>query len=150
MTEREHEVIEILLVEDSPSDALMTREAIECSQLLNRLHLVDDGVEAVAFLRRQGKYADAPVPGLILLDLNLPRKSGLEVLAEIKSDQKLKMIPTVVLTTSKMEEDIARSYGSHANCYITKPIEFAKLADAVRGIRDFWLSLVTLPRTTDD
>jgi CheY-like chemotaxis protein len=150
MTEREHEVIEILLVEDSPSDALMTREAIECSQLLNRLHLVDDGVEAMAFLRRQGKYADAPVPGLILLDLNLPRKSGLEVLAEIKADQKLKMIPTVVLTTSKMEEDIARSYGSHANCYITKPIEFAQLADAVRGIRDFWLSLVTLPRTTDD
>jgi CheY-like chemotaxis protein len=150
MMQHKHEVIEILLVEDSPSDALMTREAVECSNVPNRLHIVDDGVEAMAFLRRQGKYADVPVPGLVLLDLNLPRKSGLEVIAEIKADEKLKCIPIVVLTASKMDEDIARAYGSHANCYITKPIEFAKLADAVRGIGDFWLSLVTLPRKTND
>lgn len=99
----------------------------------------------MAFLRREGKYADATRPGLILLDLNLPRKSGLEVLQEVKNDADLKTIPIVVLTTSKMEQDIARSYSSHANCYVTKPVEFAKLADAVRGIRDFWLCLVTLP-----
>ena len=137
--------MDILLVEDSPSDAMMTREALEASKVLNRLYIVDDGVEAMAFLRREGKYADATRPGLILLDLNLPRKSGLEVLQEVKNDADLKTIPIVVLTTSKMEQDIARSYSSHANCYVTKPVEFAKLADAVRGIRDFWLCLVTLP-----
>ena len=137
--------MDILLVEDSPSDAMMTREALEASKVLNRLYIVDDGVEAMAFLRREGKYADATRPGLILLDLNLPRKSGLEVLQEVKNDADLKTIPIVVLTTSKMEQDIAKSYSSHANCYVTKPVEFAKLADAVRGIRDFWLCLVTLP-----
>ena len=142
------EAIDILLVEDSPSDALMTREALEFSKVVNHLHIVDDGVEALAFLRKQGKYADSPAPGLILLDLNLPRKGGLEVLHEIKHDEKLKTIPIVVLTTSKAEEDVAKSYGSHANCYINKPVEFAKLADAVRGIRDFWLCLVTLPPET--
>jgi CheY-like chemotaxis protein len=138
-------LMEILLVEDSPSDAMMTREALETSKVLNHLHMVDDGVEAMAFLRQEGKYADAPRPGLILLDLNLPRKGGLEVLQEVKNDADLKTIPIVVLTTSKMEQDIAKSYGSHANCYVTKPVEFAKLAEAVRGIRDFWLGLVTLP-----
>ena len=141
----EAEVIEILLVEDSPSDALMTKEALEFSKVLNSLHIVDDGVEAMAFLRKEGKYLGSPTPGIVLLDLNLPRKSGLEVLGEIKKDEHLKLIPVVVLTTSKAEEDVARSYGLHANCYITKPVEFAKLADAVRGIRDFWLCLVTLP-----
>jgi CheY-like chemotaxis protein len=139
----EAEVIDILLVEDSPS-ALMTREALEFSKVLNTLHTVDDGVEALAFLRRESKYSGSPTPGLILLDLNLPRKSGLEVLREIKTEETLKSIP-VVLTTSKAEEDVAKSYGLHANGYITKPVEFAKLADAVRGIRDFWLCLVTLP-----
>jgi CheY-like chemotaxis protein len=141
----EAEVVEILLVEDSPSDALMTKEALEFSKVLNSLHIVDDGVEAMAFLRKEGKYSGSPTPGIVLLDLNLPRKSGLEVLGEIKNDDRLKLIPVVVLTTSKAEEDVARSYGLHANCYITKPVEFAKLADAVRGIRDFWLCLVTLP-----
>jgi len=141
----EAEVVEILLVEDSPSDALMTKEALEFSKVLNSLHIVDDGVEAMAFLRKEGKYLGSPTPGIVLLDLNLPRKSGLEVLGEIKKDDQLKLIPVVVLTTSKAEEDVARSYGLHANCYITKPVEFAKLADAVRGIRDFWLCLVTLP-----
>jgi CheY-like chemotaxis protein len=141
----EAEVIDILLVEDSPSDAMMTREALDISKVLNRLHIVDDGVEALAFLRKDGKYSASPTPGLVLLDLNLPRKGGLEVLQEIKNDEKLKSIPVVVLTTSKAEEDIARSYVLHANCFITKPVEFAKLADAVRGIRDFWLCLVTLP-----
>jgi CheY-like chemotaxis protein len=141
----EAEVVEILLVEDSPSDALMTKEALEFSKVLNSLHIVDDGVEAMAFLRKEGKYLGSPTPGIVLLDLNLPRKSGLEVLGEIKKDEHLKLIPVVVLTTSKAEEDVARSYGLHANCYITKPVEFAKLADAVRGIRDFWLCLVTLP-----
>lgn len=141
----EIEMIEILLVEDSPSDALMTQEALEFSKVLNVLHTVNDGVEAMAFLRKQGKYSGALTPGLVLLDLNLPRKSGLEVLSEIKCDEKLRTIPVVVLTTSKAEEDVVKSYGSYANCYITKPVEFSKLADAVRGIRDFWLCLATLP-----
>jgi CheY-like chemotaxis protein len=138
-------LMDILLVEDSPSDAMMTREALETSKVLNHLHIVDDGVEALAFLRREGKYADVPRPGLVLLDLNLPRKSGLEVLQEVKNDPDLRLIPIVVLTTSKAESDVAKSYGSHANCYVTKPVEFAKLAEAVRGIGDFWLGLVTLP-----
>jgi CheY-like chemotaxis protein len=142
-------VTDILLVEDSPSDAMMTKEALDFSKVLNHLHTVDDGVEAMAFLRKEGKYAASPTPDLILLDLNLPRKSGLEVLRELKSDEKLRSIPVVVLTTSKAEEYVAKSYGFHANCYISKPVEFAKLADAVRGIRDFWLCLVTLPPQGD-
>jgi CheY-like chemotaxis protein len=145
MTNREGAVVDILLVEDSPSDAMMTREALEYSKFINRLDIVDDGVEAMEFLHRKGKHKDARRPGLVLLDLNLPRKSGLEVLKEIKDDAELKTIPVVVLTTSKAEEDVARSYGSHANCYITKPIEFARLAEAVRAVGDFWLSVVTLP-----
>ena len=141
----EGEVVDILLVEDSPSDAMMTREALEFSRIANRLHIVDGGVEALDFLHRRGKYPDAHRPGLVLLDLNLPRKSGLEVLQEIKEDPALKTIPVIILTTSKAEEDIARSYNSNANCYISKPIEFAKLADAVRAIGNFWLCVVTLP-----
>ena len=142
---REAQLVDILLVEDSPSDAMMTREALELSKVLNRLHIVDDGVEAMDFLQRRGKHADAPRPGLVLLDLNLPRKSGLEVLKEIKDDPSLRTIPVVVLTTSKAEEDVVKSYGSHANCYISKPIEFAKLAEAVRAVGEFWLCVVTLP-----
>jgi CheY-like chemotaxis protein len=145
MTDRNGDVIDILLVEDSPSDAMMTREALELSKIVNKLHIVDDGVEAMDFLRRKGKYVNAPHPGLILLDLNLPRKSGIEVLEEVKKDPKLKIIPVLVLTTSKAEDDIGRSYGLHANCYIAKPIEFAKLAESVRAVGEFWLSVVTLP-----
>ncbi len=140
----EPEVIELLLVEDSPSDSLMTREAFELSKVLNKLHTVNDGVEALAFLHKEGKYATSPTPSLILLDLNLPRKSGLEVLLEVKNDETLKSIPVVVLTTSKAEEDIVKSYGAHANYFISKPVEFSKLAHAVLGIREFWLCLVTL------
>ncbi len=137
--------IEILLVEDSPTDAMMAREALSHNKVLNKLHLVEDGVEAMAFLRRQGRYKQAPRPGLILLDLNLPKKSGLEVLAEVKADDALKFIPVVVLTTSQAEEDIVKSYGHHANCYITKPVEFSKLAEAMRSLNEFWFSVVTLP-----
>jgi CheY-like chemotaxis protein len=138
-------VIDILLVEDSPSDALMTKEALDHQKVLNRLHIVDDGVEAMAFLRHEGRYKESPRPGLILLDLNLPRKNGLEVLKDLKSDDDLKTIPVVVLTTSKAEEDVLNSYEAHANCYITKPVEFAKLTQAVQSIREFWVCVVTLP-----
>lgn len=137
--------IEILLVEDSETDVLMAQEALIASKVLNRLHVAEDGEEAMAYLYRRGGYRDAPRPGLILLDLNLPKKSGREVLAEIKADADLKSIPVVVLTTSKAEEDIVRSYGLHANCYITKPIEFERLAEVVRRIQDFWFCVVTLP-----
>lgn len=138
-------LVDILLVEDSPTDAMMTQEAFEYSKVLNRLHIVEDGVEAMEFLLRKGKYPDAPRPGLILLDLNLPRKNGLEVLKEIKDDPRLCEIPVVILTTSKAEEDVHRSYGLHANGYITKPVEFAKLEAAARCIGEYWLCLVTLP-----
>ena len=137
--------IEILLVEDSPTDALLAREALEFSKILNTLHHVEDGMAALAFLRQQGQYAGKPRPGLVLLDLNLPRKGGLEVLREIKADDALKRIPVVILTTSKAEEDIAKSYGLHANCYICKPVEFEKLAEVVRNIHEFWFNVVTLP-----
>jgi CheY-like chemotaxis protein len=145
LTANDGRVIDILLVEDSPSDALMTKEALNHQKVLNRLHIVDDGVEAMAYLRREGKYADAPRPGLILLDLNLPRKNGLEVLRDLKGDADLKAIPVVVLTTSKAEEDVLNSYEAHANCYITKPVEFTKLTQAVQSIREFWVCVVTLP-----
>jgi two-component system response regulator len=115
---------------------------------LNNLHVVEDGVEGLAFLRRQGKYADAPRPHLVLLDLNLPRKTGREVLAEIKSDEKLKSIPVVVLTTSKAEEDVLQSYGLHANCYVTKPVDFAAFTFVIRSIEKFWFTVVTLPDET--
>ncbi|MCC7377498.1 MAG: response regulator [Verrucomicrobiales bacterium] len=137
--------IDILLVEDSPTDALMTREALAFSKILNQLHVVTDGVEALAFLRRQGSYSGAPRPDLILLDLNLPKKTGAEVLREIKADPSLGSIPVVVLSTSQAEEDINRSYGLHASCYITKPVEFPKFAEVVQSIRHFWFSVVTLP-----
>lgn len=139
--------IEILLVEDSPTDALLTREALEQSKILNRMHRVENGVEALAFLRREGRYAGTPRPDLILLDLNLPKKSGIEVLQEIKEDEDLRIIPIVVLTTSKAEEDIVKSYDLHANCYITKPVDFDKFTEVIQSIREFWFSVVTLPPT---
>jgi two-component system, chemotaxis family, response regulator Rcp1 len=137
--------VEILLVEDSPTDVLLAKEALEGSKVINNLHTVPDGIEAMAFLCREGKYNDVPRPDLILLDLNLPRKDGREVLADIKSDEKLKRIPVVVLTTSKSEADIRKAYGLHANCYIVKPVDFEKFAEVVRGIENFWFSVVTLP-----
>jgi two-component system response regulator len=137
--------IEILMVEDSPSDVLITREAIDQAKLINGLHVVDDGVEAMAFLRKEGRYADVPRPDLVLLDWNLPRKSGREVLAEIKSDESLKMIPVVVLTSSKDEADVLKAYGLHANCYITKPVDFSSFVELVRSINHFWFTVVTLP-----
>ena len=142
------EPVEILLVEDSPTDVLLAKEALEYSKIVNNLHVVPDGVEAMAFLRKEGKYKDVARPGLILLDLNLPKKDGREVLAEIKSDEELKRIPVVVLTTSKSEVDILKAYGLHANCYIVKPVDFEKFAELVRSIENFWFSVVTLPGGT--
>jgi CheY-like chemotaxis protein len=138
--------IEILLVEDSPSDAQLAIEALQSAKIANRLSHVEDGVEAMKFLRREGPYSDAPRPDLILLDLNLPRKDGREVLAELKEDPKLKQIPVVVLTTSRAEQDVLRSYALHANCYISKPVDFTQFMDVVKSIEQFWLAVVTLPR----
>ena len=137
--------IEILLVEDSPTDVLLTRRALEGSKLINRLHVVEDGVKAIAFLRREPPYADTPRPQLILLDLNMPRMDGREVLAEIKADEDLRMIPVVVLTTSNAEIDVLRSYKLHANCYITKPVDFASFVNAITSLEHFWFAVVTLP-----
>ncbi|WP_063534742.1 response regulator [Burkholderia sp. MSMB1589WGS] len=137
--------VEILLVEDSPTDVMMTREALEYYKVLNPLRVVEDGVAAMAYLRREGPYASALRPGLIILDLNLPKKSGREVLQELKLDPDLSTIPVVILTTSKSDEDVARSYGLHANCYITKPVDFAKFTHVVHSINEFWLGVVTLP-----
>ena len=137
--------IEILLVEDNPGDIRLTQEAFKDGKLLNKLHVVEDGMEALAFLNREGKYTDAPRPELILLDLNLPRKDGRDVLAEIKVDRDLKRIPVVILTTSRSEEDILRSYDLNANCYITKPVELDKFIEIVKSIEDFWLTIVKLP-----
>ena len=138
-------VAEILLVEDSPGDVRLAQEALKDGALPMRLHVVRDGVEAMAFLRRQGEYADAPRPDIILLDLNLPRKDGREVLAEIKADEDLRRIPVVILTVSSSEEDIRRSYNGHANCYITKPMNYQDFHHVVRAIQDFWYSVVSLP-----
>lgn len=140
--------IEILLIDDSPTDVLLTREAMEYSRLLNVLHCVENGVEGLAFLRREGAYADKPRPHLILLDLNLPIKGGLDVLVEIKADPSLRTIPVVILTTSKTEEDVMRSYGMHANCFITKPVDFEQFTRVVQSINEFWFSIVTLPPPT--
>jgi two-component system, chemotaxis family, response regulator Rcp1 len=137
--------IELLLVEDSEPDVRLTIEALREAKVKNRLWVVDDGVEALEFLRRQGRHADAPRPDLILLDLNLPRKDGRQVLKEIKGDDSLKCIPVVVLTTSKSEEDVLRAYELHANCYITKPVDFNRFMEVVKSIENFWLTVVTLP-----
>ena len=137
--------IEILLVEDNPGDARLVKEALKDGKVLNELHVVSDGVEALEFLRHNGTYADAVHPDLILLDLNLPKKSGHKVLAEIKDDPDLKRIPVVVLTVSKAEEDIMITYNLHGNCFITKPIDFDQFVRVVKAIEDFWLSIVRLP-----
>jgi len=137
--------IEILLVEDNPADIRLAQEAFKDAKVHNVLYTVGDGVEAMAFLRRQGKYAEVGRPDLILLDLNLPKKDGREVLAEIKTDERLKLIPVVILTVSKDEEDILKTYNLHANCYITKPIDFEQFMKVVKGIEEFWLTIVKLP-----
>jgi two-component system, chemotaxis family, response regulator Rcp1 len=137
--------IEILLVEDNPADIRLAQEAFKDAKVHNVLYTVGDGVEAMAFLRRQGKYAEVGRPDLILLDLNLPKKDGREVLAEIKTDEHLKLIPVVILTVSKDEEDILKTYNLHANCYITKPIDFEQFMKVVKGIEEFWLTIVKLP-----
>ena len=133
-------------MEDDPGDVLMTREAFEDYKVRNPLHVVNDGVEAMAFLRQEGEYADAPRPDLVLLDLNLPRMDGREVLQAIKSDPELASIPVVVLTTSEAEEDVLRSYSLHANAYVTKPVDFERFIDVVRQIDDFFVTVVRLPR----
>lgn len=140
------EPIDVLLVEDDPGDTLMIREAFEDNKVRNTLACVTDGVEAMRFLRREGEYADAPRPDLVLLDLNLPRKDGREVLGEIKGDDDLSTIPVVVLTTSQAEEDVLRSYKLHANAYVTKPVDFDRFIDVVRQIDEFFVTVVKLPR----
>jgi two-component system, chemotaxis family, response regulator Rcp1 len=138
--------IEVLLVEDSPGDVRLTQEAFHAAKMSVHLHIATDGVEAMAFLRREGAYAHAPRPDLTLLDLNLPRMDGRAVLALIKEDNNLKTIPTVILTTSGSEEDIRKSYQLHANCYFTKPVQLDEFENLVKSINDFWLTKVTLPQ----
>ena len=138
--------VEILLVEDNPGDVRLTVEALKDGKLRNNLSVVMDGVEALALLRREGKYADAARPDLILLDLNLPKKNGREVLAEIKQDQDLRRIPVVVLTTSQAEQDIIKSYDLQANCYITKPADLYQFATVVKSVEEFWFTIVKLPQ----
>lgn len=142
----EQNPIDVLLVEDDPGDVLMTREAFEENKVANRLAVVSDGVAAMQYLRREGEYSDVPRPDLVLLDLNLPRMDGREVLAAMKSDDELRKIPVVVLTTSEAEEDVLRSYSLHANAYVTKPVDFARFIEVVRQIDDFFVSVVRLPR----
>ena len=139
------DVVDVLLVEDDPGDILMTKEAFEHYKIRNQLHVVTDGEQALDFLRRTGDYAKAPRPGLILLDLNLPRRDGLEVLAELKQDPVLRVIPVVILTTSQAEEDILRSYSLHANAYVSKPVDFERFIDVIRQIDNFFITVVKLP-----
>jgi CheY-like chemotaxis protein len=143
---RASQVVDVLLVEDDPGDVLMTREAFEHHKIRNALHVVNDGEQALQFLRQTGEYAGAPRPGLILLDLNLPRRDGLEVLAELKEDPGLRVIPVVILTTSQAEEDILRSYALHANAYVSKPVDFERFMDVIRQIDNFFVTVVELPR----
>ena len=138
--------IEILLIEDNPGDVDLTKEALQEAKVRNRLHVVDDGAKAVDFLYKRGEYADVPRPDIILLDLNLPKKDGRQVLEEIKADPQLAEIPVVILTTSQAEEDILRSYQLHANCYITKPVDFKQFMHVVKSIEEFWLTVVKLPK----
>ncbi|MBI5017510.1 MAG: response regulator [Deltaproteobacteria bacterium] len=137
--------VEILLVEDNPGDVRLTREALKEGKICNNLHVVLDGVEALAYVRRQGPYAEAVKPDLILLDLNLPRKNGLEVLDELKADEDLRRIPVVVLTTSSAEKDVMASYNLHANCFVTKPVDMDQFITVVKSVEDFWFSIVKLP-----
>jgi CheY-like chemotaxis protein len=145
MTTPEPRLIEVLLVEDDPGDVLLTREAFEHQKVANRLHIVNNGEDAISFLRKQGQYTDAPDPDLVLLDLNLPGMHGREVLAAVKEDPKLQTIPVVVLTTSEAEEDVLRSYQLHANAYVTKPVDFDRFMAVVRAIDEFFVSVVRLP-----
>lgn len=144
------EVVEILLVEDNPGDVRLTQEVLKDGRVRNNMSVVMDGVDAISFLQQTGEYADAPRPDIILLDLNLPKKDGREVLAEIKADPDLKNIPVVVLTTSSAEQDVFRSYDLHANCYITKPVDLDQFIKVIRSIEDFWLTIVKLPRGEED
>lgn len=137
--------VEILLVEDNPGDVRLTQEALKEGKVYNNLHWVKDGVEALEFLQQKGRFLNMPRPDIILLDLNLPKKDGREVLAVIKNDDHLRHIPVVVLTTSQAEEDVARSYDLHANCYVTKPVDLQKFIQVVQSIDQFWLTVVTLP-----
>lgn len=137
--------IEILLVEDNPGDVRLTQVALSESKIQNTLHVAEDGEEAMEFLRMEGRHAGAVRPDLVLLDLNLPGMDGREVLREIKSDERLKRIPVIILTTSRAEEDILRTYGDYANCYITKPLDITQFFDVIRSIEDFWLTIVKLP-----
>lgn len=141
--------VEILLIEDNPADARLTMEALRDANVKNNLHVMTDGVEAMSFLRREGKYSDAVRPDLILLDLNLPKKNGHEVLLEIKADESLLRIPVVMLTTSSAEKDILAAYDRHVNAYVTKPIDLNDFFTAVKGLEDFWLSIVRLPPDGD-
>lgn len=142
--------IEILLVEDNPGDARLAIEALKDSKLRNNLYVAEDGVEAMNYLHKIGKYSEMPRPDLIILDLNLPKKDGREVLGEIKSDNNLKRIPVVILTISKAEEDIIKSYNLHANCYVTKPLDLDQFMKVVKSIEDFWLTIVKLPNGKND
>ena len=142
---RNTKVIQILLVEDNPGDVRLTQEVLKEAVVPNRIHAVRTGVEALAFLKREGQHANAPRPDLILLDLNLPKKSGHEVLDEIKADEKLKRIPVIVLTTSSADQDVTRAYDAHANCYITKPIDLDQFLKAMKAIEEFWFTVVKLP-----
>ena len=140
---------DFLLVEDNPGDVRLTQEALKSHKVQNNLHVVTDGEEAMAFLRKQGKYKDAPRPDIILLDLNLPKKDGREVLAEIKSDPALKTIPVVIITSSEAEQDVIKSYNLNANCYVTKPVNLDQFIKVVQSINDFWLTIVKLPGNPD-
>ena len=139
----------VLLIEDNPGDVRLTIEGLKESKVRNNLHIARDGVEAMAFLRREGRHSGAPRPDIILLDLNLPKKDGREVLHEIKNDDKLKRIPVVILTTSKAEEDVLKTYNLHANCYVTKPVDLEQFIVVVKSIDMFWLTVVTLPNGKD-
>ena len=139
-------VIDVLLVEDDPADVVLVKEAFEFNKVHNTLHVVSDGEQALQFLRREGEHAQAPRPDLVLLDLNLPRKDGREVLAEIKADEGLRQVPVVILTSSEAEGDIARAYELHANCYVTKPVDLDQFITIVRSIEQFWFTIVKLPR----
>lgn len=148
MSDSETHVVNILMVEDNEGDARLTQEALKDSKLRMRLDIVVDGVEALEYLRKEGDFASAPEPDMILLDLNLPRKGGIEVLEEIKTDEALKKIPVVIMTSSRADEDIVRSYKLHANCYITKPLDLEQFSNIVRSIDHFWFTIVTLPPQT--
>jgi CheY-like chemotaxis protein len=149
MTEdADYQMVDVLLVEDDAGDVLMTREAFEHYKIRNTLHVVTDGEQAIQFVRREGEFAGAPRPGLIMLDLNLPRRDGLEVLAEIKADPELRVIPVVILTTSQAEEDIVRSYALHANAYVTKPVDFERFIEVIRQIDNFFITVVKLPHAS--